>query len=420
MDLLPIRQDVAKAPTQKLVGLDALRAFAALGVVLLHACVPYLTNPMKGLAWPVQDQSSRMVDCVFWGIEVVIMPVFLVMAGFFAWRTLQTRGPKRLLSSRARRLLIPLIFGAVAVLPADLYVWVLGWVGEGLIEPVKLKSLKIEGELGENLWGLSHLWFLQYLFLYVAAFALAFVAITKWSKLARLIPSAKVSAFVLFAIGSITLCLHPEVVWGFQHSFAPVASKWIYSATFFAGGLVLGCCNPSLNLLSQVSRRLVLPAICLLVATVLLGRWQLATEHQLAERELSVSLAVAIMTTASAWMVTLALVGIAAQRTKPIPVAIKYLAAASFWIYLVHHPLLGLIHTDLKLLLPSVDPIAKMLMAFSLSSSVSIGLYEVFVRRTRLGQWLGFGWQFPQCRQEQCRQEQEAEFRAETGAQRAA
>ena len=37
----------------------------------------------------------------------------------------------------------------------------------------------------------------------------------------------------------------------------------------------------------------------------------------------------------------------------------EILAAASFWIYLVHHPILGIIHIDLKWLLPDANPVLE-------------------------------------------------------------
>ena len=107
MDVLPLQN--GSQPAKKFAGLDGLRAFSALGVVLLHACVPYARHPMPGLAWPVHDGSSGIVDLVLWSIELFIMPVFLVIAGFFAYRGLQRHGETTLVRQRARRLLIPLL-----------------------------------------------------------------------------------------------------------------------------------------------------------------------------------------------------------------------------------------------------------------------------------------------------------------------
>ena len=47
---------------EKLPGLDALRGLAALGVVLLHCCVPYMQPVVPGLAWSVFDHSHWLAS----------------------------------------------------------------------------------------------------------------------------------------------------------------------------------------------------------------------------------------------------------------------------------------------------------------------------------------------------------------------
>ncbi|NND99531.1 MAG: acyltransferase [Pirellulaceae bacterium] len=401
MDILPIRihatvEQESAGGKVNFAGFDAVRAFAALGVVLLHSGVPYLENPMPGLVWPVHDGPSAVIDCLTWGIEIVIMPIFLVLAGFLAWHTIQRRGAKRLVISRAKRLLIPLAFGLMVVLPIDLYIWVLGWVGEGLVDPVKLKSLKIGGQRGQNLWGLSHLWFLQYLFLYIITFAgihyLAnrFASSDRSRRQRAQWRQIKPTALTVGCVGAAVLALRPEVVWGFQHAFAPVPSKWLYSGTYFVGGLLLAIHDPRLDTVGRYASRLAVPAALCMIATISLGRWHLANEStQLAQSTL------AVLTTMTAWVTTLALIGWTSRRITPLPVSIRYLAAASFWVYITHHPLLGLIHIDLKYLVPSLSPIAKFAIAFSLSVGACLSTYEVLVRKTALGRWLGFDWELP-------------------------
>ena len=105
MDILPLKPN--RNSGAALPGLDFLRGVAALGVVMLHACVPYPRHPMPGLAWPVHDGASPWVGFLFWWIELFIMPLFLAMAGFLAWQTLQRHGERKLVRNRAKRLLIP-------------------------------------------------------------------------------------------------------------------------------------------------------------------------------------------------------------------------------------------------------------------------------------------------------------------------
>jgi peptidoglycan/LPS O-acetylase OafA/YrhL len=102
-----------------------------------------------------------------------------------------------------------------------------------------------------------------------------------------------------------------------------------------------------------------------------------------------------IVTCVSAVMLSLAIIGVAAKRMTRVPLSLRYLAAASFWVYMVHHPILGLIHTDLKWLLPAASPLMKVVIAFTMASAISLATYELWVRQTALGRWLGFDWDVP-------------------------
>ena len=387
MDILPLRTVAPDQSKTRIAGFEVVRALAVLGVVALHACVPYLRHPMPGLTWSVTDHSDNVVDFAFWAIEVFIMPLFLALAGFFAWQTLTHRGPGVLVRSRAKRLLIPLMFGCLVILPIDLHVWVLGWVAEGWVEPVKLRSFKFDGDIDRNLWGTCHLWFLQYLFLYVALLAGWRVAEQKSRLLGRLRASTGTVAIALFAIACATLLVRPNVVWGFQHAFAPVPSKWIYSGAFFFGGVLLASADPQLHRLQSTAGRLAASAILLLIAAVTIGRWHLAG----GEGTVALS-SLALLTVAAAAATTFGILGLAARHGRTVPNAVRYLAAASFWVYLVHHPLVAIVHQDLKWLWPQASPILKAVLSTGLTAAVSLLTYEGLVRTTRLGRLLGFSW----------------------------
>ena len=404
MDILPLRAadsaTAASSTRSNFAGLDALRAFAAMGVVLLHACVPYLRHPMPGLSWSVADTPHTAIDLLFWSIELFIMPLFLVLAGFFAWRTLKQRGPRSLFRGRARRLLVPLLFGAVVILPLDLYCWVGSWVAEGLVSPVKLKSLKVDPPLGENLWGLSHLWFLQYLFLYITCLTGLALLTRRYPWIKGFQPDLKTSLILTVVASSAVLYFEPQVVWGFQHSFLPVPAKWLYSGIFFTLGLLLAIHDPKLMQVRQWATRLSAPALMTGMAALLMGRWQLAqwassTDPTQQASSMLAGVLLATLTAVAALLTTLFLIGISVKKISRIPNSVGYLAAASFWVYIVHHPLLGLTQLDLKLLLPDTTPLLKTTFSFAIASGVSLLTYEGLVRRSRLGQLLGFQWSPP-------------------------
>src|SRR5690606_17930477 len=66
--------------------------------------------------------------------------------------------------------------------------------------------------------------------------------------------------------------------------------------------------------------------------------------------------------------------------------AISYVAQASFWIYLLHHPVVGLMHVDLAM--ASLSPEVEVFLTSVVSLAFCLLTYEAFVRRTWIGQLL--------------------------------
>jgi len=100
--------------------LDALRAFAMLSGIALHAALSFM--PMF---WPVQDsRQNEFFGLIFAAIHGFRMPVFFVMSGFFTAMLWRQRGLRSVLGHRFRRVLLPLMLGLVTVIPA--VNWVVG------------------------------------------------------------------------------------------------------------------------------------------------------------------------------------------------------------------------------------------------------------------------------------------------------
>ncbi len=94
--------------------LDALRAFAMLLGIVLHAALSFFPS-----GWPVLDSRQQP----FFGIAVSAihgfrMPLFFVMSGFFSAMLLSRRGRVALLKHRFARVFLPLLLGMITVVPA--------------------------------------------------------------------------------------------------------------------------------------------------------------------------------------------------------------------------------------------------------------------------------------------------------------
>lgn len=101
--------------------LDALRAFAMLLGIALHAALSFTDFP-----WVVQDRSRESAfGLLVLAIHGFRMPLFFLLSGFFTAMLWRRRGVEGLVRHRAKRIALPLVLGCVTVVPAT---WaVMGW-----------------------------------------------------------------------------------------------------------------------------------------------------------------------------------------------------------------------------------------------------------------------------------------------------
>lgn len=354
-------------------GLDALRAWSAIAVVVLHSCIPYCQPSMPGLVWSVTDTPSQGVTILMWAIEIVIMPIFLVIAGFFAARSMARSGSWVTLKNRCQRWGQILALAILFLIPIELYVWMLGWVADGLITPRNVQTLKFKIAEADHLWGFSHLWFLQYIITY------AFMLWLGWKSLSRTSTKTlqRVALPVCVVAAMITLALAPEVVWGFQHSFFPVLSKWIYSGLFFAAGAILWRCDPDLKSISIRGDRLLALSTLFWIASIAIGLWWLKQDAT----SVSIRISLAVLTVVPAVGITFGLIGACIRHVHELGPITQRFANASLLIYLLHHPVVGLAHITAKYATPNAP--ASIKMVFVASLGIAMGLAADFLWRKR-------------------------------------
>jgi peptidoglycan/LPS O-acetylase OafA/YrhL len=95
--------------------LDALRAFAMLLGIVIHGVMSFTPLPE---IWPAQDVTRHEnYFLVLLFIHGFRMPLFFMVSGFFAVMMWRRRGLAALAHHRARRILIPLVFGVIILVP---------------------------------------------------------------------------------------------------------------------------------------------------------------------------------------------------------------------------------------------------------------------------------------------------------------
>lgn len=106
---------MASDMAQRRTDLDALRSFAMLLGILLHASLSFFAFP-----WPVHDtERSDLLPLVFLAVHGFRMPLFFLLSGYFTMLVYERRGLKSLLEQRFTRIFLPLVIATATIVPLD-------------------------------------------------------------------------------------------------------------------------------------------------------------------------------------------------------------------------------------------------------------------------------------------------------------
>ena len=157
-------------PMQRRHDIDALRVFAFALLILYHASGVYQTNSDFNIV------STYQYDWIEWARIVLNrwrMPLLFAISGIAIGMYQPTRGPLRFAGNRTWRLLLPLVFGMLFIVPIQCYCEAVrnGAVPTGfghfMHRYLQLKPWP-DGGWGGSSYGVTwnHLWYLAYLWVY--------------------------------------------------------------------------------------------------------------------------------------------------------------------------------------------------------------------------------------------------------------
>lgn len=373
----------------RLASLDALRALAMLLVVVAHAALAYVDLRIPRLLWAVRDPArSWIFDALFWASVSVAMPAFFCLSGLFAAKIVAERGPGGFARDRARRIGVPLLVSLVTILPPTLLAWSAGWLRSGRCTWPQLLSVRFLDPVIKTQWiGPAHLWYLEYLSVMLVLYGLA----CRWRggsvlgmkggwllhPLAPLL-TAVPTALVLWA-GHARLGV--DGVADLRNSFLPAPFRWAHHAWFFLVGTWLYGQRDQLDRLARHGWWRLGLCVPLFAARFVLLQRDLRTPLQGVQSwELAVSGAL------FGWLALFGTIGLFQRLlSRPRP-AVRYVADASYWIYLVHFPIVGLAQVDLaRLELPGG---LKLAIGLATTLALGFGSYQTLVRHTGIGRFL--------------------------------
>lgn len=367
--------------------MDNLRALAMLAGVVFHAALAY--SPLLHPLFPTADrQNAFVVDVLAWFLHLFRMPLFFVVAGFFAALLVKRRGLSGMFRNRLLRVALPFLL----LWPCVNYALTASTLSaaEHVQHPSPLLALirgMMEGDgLPQMPPGTSHLWFLYYLmFFYVLIWlvrALELPALT--TRLAALSTGWQLVALPLLLVPALASVSAPFPA---PESFLPQFWAFGFYGPFFAAGYLL---NRDISVIDRYRPYLAwLLGGCIGLYIAFLT---------LIVREPQTSLAMS-------WLLALLQAYIGVWATCACLIAgrmwlnirhglLRYLADASYWTYIVHLPILFVVQYRLMdLELPWVTKFA-----LSLASTMAVCLisYQLIVRPTVLARLLGTGRRTPE------------------------
>jgi hypothetical protein len=326
--------------------LDAARAIVMMLGVVLHVAWAYV--PGIGPHWPLADTSqSTALGILFYVIHMFRMTTFYLVAGFFARGLLDRYGLAGWLRNRARRVLVPLVLAYVTLVPimALALAWTVVRSGRaGAASPVGL--LLAQGSLPP-----FHLWFLYYLLLIYAAavparWLFAYFVDAGGQRRARIDvviaamlrrPWAPVLAGIPCALG-LVLSEGWDLWFGIRtpdRSLVPEApALGVFGLTFVFGWLLQR--QPAvLQFLGERWRsHLAVAVVATIASLALLG----ATPTYRPATDGPRTLAYAVTYATASWGWTFGLLGLSLAWFGERRASWRYLADASYFVYLAHLP----------------------------------------------------------------------------------
>ena len=340
-------------PADRLHALDAVRAYALLLGVVLHASAAFLA----GFPMPMWlDTPSDGAPIIYYVIHMFRMSAFFLIAGFFARVLVERRGVEAFVKDRAKRVALPLVLFFIIVGVTGAVGLVLGALPHGvdflmsLVQPAQPQAAAVPTPQAAAFSGfnLGHLWFLYYLLIfYTLALAIRWLVLAVDPRGVLAAGSDRVVAFVMRGVWGPVLIALPIAAYLYQ---ADTWTEWLgLPAPFFLApsmtaligyGMAFGLgwlLNRQVHALLDLQKIWYVYLVVALALTIFclstIGatpRWSggvlSGTDRLLYTAAYVVGL----------WCWVFAFVGAAVRfLSTPHPVT-RYLADASYWIYLMH------------------------------------------------------------------------------------
>ncbi|HTU65783.1 MAG TPA: ATP-binding cassette domain-containing protein [Steroidobacteraceae bacterium] len=330
---------------QRLHSLDAVRGFALLIGVAFHATLSFMPGWPAGL-WAMNDNSpSQFLSDAGFVTHLWRMSLFFFIAGYFGRLLYQKLGPAGFWANRGKRIAVPLVIGWIVVFPMIVAVWTIGVTKATGATPAPPPA----GPPGS--FPLTHLWFLyQLLITYAAVLGVR-------SLIARVDPAQRIRNFVgclmtagirsgvaAFTLGiPLAAALFALPMWFYwagiptpDQSLIPQVPATVGFGTAFVVGWLVH--RASAAALPAMEKRW--PVHLTLAVAITAVLMTIMKQHPLAEPGFT-KVAYAYLFGVAVWSWVFGITGAALRFLSDYSATRRYIADASYWIYVMHLPVVA-------------------------------------------------------------------------------
>ena len=326
--------------------LDGVRAFALILGIVFHASLSFM--PIF-IGWAVMDiNTSSNIGAFVVVSHSFRMELFFLIAGYLSCLSASKHGVKHFFKSRLIRIGIPFVVGWILLRPLIISGWTMG--GQSMSGDVDIWAGLISGMdsfNGQDVLVGTHLWFLYYLLIISASLLSLRWLITANSHI-HMIVVRHVDKLINWIVNTpfikvllvlpITACLWFMNSWGVDtpdKSLWPMWPVFLLYGGFFCFGWMLAQTKDSLDKLTRFNWWLVVVCIVSIVTVLMLSRYEMQGAHDYYTWiKLGYLISYALMM-CSLVSITIAVFRVVMSKSTAF---IRYLADASYWLYLIHLP----------------------------------------------------------------------------------
>jgi len=364
--------------TKRRYDIDWLRVLAVLLLIPFHAGVIFCAGDSISY---VKGEPSLAINLFVDFVHRWHMPLFFFVSGAATWFSLGSRNAATYVSERVKRLLVPLIFGTLAIIPVQVY-----WM--------RLSNHEFSGSyfsfypqffngiapVGNFEWG--HLWFLAYLFVFSLLTLPLFLFLRGKSggrhagNLAAFCEKSGGILFLAVPLALIQAALRAK--WpGFQNLINDWANFFFY-LTFFVYGYLL-CSHEGFSHAIEKHGNIALAMAVILQSVILfLG----ITDNNPARGYSVAWMLFMVLHGFNSWMWILVILSFGRRYLNFTNRVLRYANEGALPFYMLHMAVV--VSVGYFVLQWDAAPIMQYVGIFAASLPLTLVLYDVLAKRTRV------------------------------------